>query len=402
MTARLSGSTPLTAEVRRPMTAETDEGLVVKHEYRSLEELARPQVLGLIPYSPGRPIEEVERELGLDEVLKLASNENPLGPSPLALQAIRDALDGLHRYPDGGCHSLRQRLSRYCGVKPEEICFGNGSNELLELVTRAFLGPDDEAVMGHPVFVVYRSVCQAVGCKIHEVPLKDYRHDLHGMLQAVTPRTKLVFLGNPNNPTGTCVSPADLDAFLQRLRRDVILVVDEAYREYVPPHLQPDVLTYVRNGRYLLTLRTFSKAYGLAGLRIGYGIGPTPMIEILNRVRQPFNVNALAQKAAQAALDDKAHLEETVRMTEGGRGSLQRRLGEMGLSYVSSVTNFVLVDVGIDGKTACDALLRNGVIVRSMEGYGLPTHIRITVGTPQENARAIKVLAEVLGARRAQ
>lgn len=345
-------------------------------------------------------MEEVERELGLDEVIKLASNENPLGPSPLAIQAIREALQGLHRYPHGGCHSLRQRLSRYLGVQPEELCFGNGSNELLELVTRAFLGPGDEAVIGDPAFVVYRSVCQAVGCEIREVPLKDYTHDLHGMLQAVGARTKLVFLGNPNNPTGTCVSPTDLHAFVGALPRNVILVVDEAYREYLPRDLQPDLLKYVRSGRYLLALRTFSKAYGLAGLRIGYGVGPAAMVEILNRVRQPFNVNALAQEAAKAALDDEAHLEATLRTTETGRRSLQARLDEMGVSFTPSVANFILVDVGVEGKLVSNALLRKGVIVRSMEGYGLLTHIRITVGTAQENARAIKALTEALDEER--
>jgi len=364
---------------------------------KTLKELAQPHILGLVPYSPGRPMEEVERELGLDDVLKLASNENPLGPSPLALQAIREALQGLHRYPDGGCYALRQGLSRRLGVTPEELCFGNGSNELLELVTRAFLGPGDEAVMGHPAFVVYRSVCQAVGGQIREVSLKDFTHDLRGMLKAVTARTKLVFLGNPNNPTGTYVSPTDLDDFVRALPPDVILVVDEAYREYVPRYLQPDLLRYVREGRYLLALRTFSKAYGLAGLRIGYGIGSTEMVELLNRVRQPFNVNTLAQKAALAALDDAAHLEETLRITEAGRKTMRSRLDALGLVTIPSVTNFILVNVGVEGKAVVDALLRNGVIVRSMEGYGLPTYIRVTVGTPQENSRALQALAEVLG-----
>ena len=369
----------------------------MSRQMKTLTELAQPQILGLIPYSPGRPMEEVERELGLDDVLKLASNENPLGPSPLALQAIREAVQGLHRYPDGGCYALRQGLSRRLGVTPEELCFGNGSNELLELVTRAFLGPGDEAVMGHPAFVVYRSVCQAVGGQIREVSLKDFTHDLRGMLKAVTARTKLVFLGNPNNPTGTYVSPTDLDDFVRALPPDVILVVDEAYREYVPRYLQPDLLRYVREGRYLLALRTFSKAYGLAGLRIGYGIGSTEMVELLNRVRQPFNVNALAQKAGLAALDDAAHLEETLRITEAGRRTMQSRLDELGLVSIPSVTNFILVNVVVEGKAVADALLRKGVIVRSMEGYGLPAYIRVTVGTPQENSRALQALAEVLG-----
>lgn len=364
---------------------------------KSLQELAQAQVFGLIPYSPGRPMEEVEREFALDEVVKLASNENPLGPSPLAVQAIRERLGGLHRYPDGGCHSLRQRLSHHLEMKPEELCFGNGSNELLELVTRAFLGPEDEAVLGHPAFIVYRSVCQAVGCKIQEVPLKHFTHDLQGMLQAVTARTKLMFLGNPNNPTGTCVVPSDLYGFLQELPGHVILIVDEAYREYMPEDLQPDLCNYIRAGRYVLTLRTFSKAYGLAGLRIGYGLGPAEMMGILNRVRQPFNVNMLAQEAAIAALDDTVHLEETLRITETGRRSIQVHLDGMGLSYIPSVTNFILVDVGVEGKRLSAALLRKGVIVRSMEGYGLPTYIRITVGTPQENTRALMAMAEVLG-----
>ncbi len=363
---------------------------------KTLQELARPQVLGLRPYSPGRPIEEVEREIGVDQVLKLASNENPLGPSPLALQAIREALHGLHRYPDGGCHTLRHELSRRLGVRFEELCVGNGSNELLELVARAFLGPGDEALIGHPAFVVYRSVCQAVGCQIQEIPLKDFAHDLPEMLKATTPRTKVIFLGNPNNPTGTCVSPEDLLAFVQELRGDVILVVDEAYREYLPRPLRPDLIRYIREGRYLLGLRTFSKAYGLAGIRIGYGIAPAEMVEILDRVRQPFNVNTLAQKAAVAALEDTSHLEETLRVTEEGRRSLQSRLEELGLSCIPSVANFILVDVGVEAKVVAHALLRKGVIVRSMEAYNLPTYIRVTVGTPQENTGAIHALAEVL------
>ncbi|MFQ5988536.1 MAG: histidinol-phosphate transaminase [Candidatus Methylomirabilales bacterium] len=361
-----------------------------------VRELARPQVLGLVPYSPGRPIEEVQRELGLDEVLKLASNENPLGPSPLALQAISEVLQGLHRYPDGGCHSLRQALARRLEVTPEQLCVGNGSNELLELVTRAFVGTEDEAVIGYPAFVVYRSVCQAVGCRIREVPLKEFTHDLRGMVHAVTPRTKLVFLGNPNNPTGTCVTPTDLEKFLKELPEQVILVVDEAYREYLPRHLQPDLLRHIQEGRHLLALRTFSKAYGLAGLRIGYGIASREIIDVLNRVRQPFNVNALAQRGALAALEDSAHLEATLQITETGRQSLQSRLDELSLSYVPTVTNFILVDVGVEGAAVASALLRKGVIVRSMEGYGLPTYIRVTIGTPQENGRAMEALATVL------
>lgn len=368
----------------------------MKGEAKTLRELARPQVLKLVPYSPGRPIEEVQRELGLSDVLKLASNENPLGPSPSAVQAIREILQELHRYPDGGCHDLREALGQRLGVKPGQLCVGNGSNELLELVTRAFVGPEDEAVMGHPAFIVYRSVCQAVGCQIREVPLKEFTHDLRGILRAVTPRTKLVFLGNPNNPTGTCVAPGDLDKFVQELPNHVILVLDEAYREYLPPHLQPDPLRHILEGRYLLALRTFSKAYGLAGLRVGYGVGPQEMMEILHRVRQPFNVNMLAQRAALAALDDSAHLEKTLRTAEMGRESLQSRLEELGLAYVPTVTNFILVNVGLEGAAVASALFRRGIIVRSMEGYGLPTYIRLTIGTSQENNRAVDALGALL------
>jgi histidinol-phosphate aminotransferase len=362
---------------------------------KTIQELALSHVLGIVPYTPGKPIEEVERELGLSEVAKLASNENPLGPSPLALQAIRETLDGLHRYPDGGCHTLRQGLSRRLGVQPEELCFGNGSNEILELVARAFLGPGDEAVMGHPAFVVYRNVCQAVGCRIREVPLKAFTHDLRGMLQVVAHTTKVVFLGNPNNPTGTYVSPTDLEDFLRELPPDVIVVVDEAYREYMPRYLQPDLLKHIRAGRYLLSLRTFSKVYGLAGIRIGYGIAPAPLVEVLNRVRQPFNVNALAQRAALAALDDIAHLEETLRITDAGRRYLESQLQGLGLRFVQGVANFLLVDVG-DGEAVAKTLLQRGIIVRPMGGYDLPSFIRVTIGTPHENARMIHVLAEVL------
>ena len=367
---------------------------------KTIQELALSHVLEIVPYTPGKPIEEVERELGLSEVAKLASNENPLGPSPLALQAIRDTLDRLHRYPDGGCHTLREGLSRRLEVQPEELCFGNGSNEILELVARAFLGPGDEAVVGHPAFLVYRSVCQAVGCRVREVPLKEFTHDLRGMLQMINHATKVIFLGNPNNPTGTCVSPTDLEDFLRALPLDVILVVDEAYREYMPRYLQPDLLKHIRAGRYLLSLRTFSKVYGLAGIRIGYGIAPAPVVEVLNRVRQPFNVNALAQRAAVAALEDTAHLEETLRITDAGRRYLESQLNRLGLRFVQSVANFLLVDVG-DGETVAKALLQRGVIVRSMGGYDLPSFIRVTIGTPRENARLIQALAEVLAEEKA-
>jgi histidinol-phosphate aminotransferase len=364
---------------------------------RSLRDLASPHLRGLIPYSPGKPIEEVERELGIRDSVKLASNENPLGPSPLALAAIREALPNVHRYPDGSGHRLTRALASHWGVSPDMVILGNGSNELLELAGRCFLMPGDEAVYAEQAFVVYDMVAQVTGATKVAVPLRDFTHDLSGMRAAITPRTKLIFVANPNNPTGTSVPARALEDFLAAVPPDVPVVLDEAYYEYLAPELRPDSLRFARAGRLLLVLRTFSKIYGLAGLRIGYGIGPAPLIAVLNQAREPFNTSSLAQAGATAALGDEGHVRSTLAINEAGRKYLTEKCRALGLSVVPSVANFLLVDVGRPGPATADALLRHGVIVRPMAGYGFPTHLRISVGIPLENERCIAALKAVLG-----
>ncbi len=363
---------------------------------RTLEDLASPHLLGLIPYSPGKPIEEVEREIGIAHSVKLASNENPLGPSPRALQAMAEALPGVHRYPDGGGYALRQALSCHWDVPADCIVLGNGSNELLTLVGRCFLLPGDEVLYARQAFVVYDMVAQMAGAAKIAVPLKNFAHDLDAMRASLSPRTKLVFLANPNNPTGACVAPRALEAFLAEMPREVLVVLDEAYYEYLAPDEAPGALRFVREGRWLLVLRTFSKIYGLAGLRIGYGIGPAPLVGLLNRARDPFNVNSLAQVAAVAALGDVEHVRASRAVNEAGRIYLMNQFRAMGLGVVPSAANFLLVDVGKPGGDVTAALLRHGVIVRPMGGYGFSTHLRITVGTAPENERCIAALRAVL------
>jgi len=365
---------------------------------RRLEDLASPYLSGLVPYSPGKPIEEVEREFGISDSVKPASNENPLGPSPMALQAISGALPGLHRYPDGGGYALRQALARHWNVSADWLILGNGSNELLELVGRSFLLPGDEVLYAKQAFVVYDMVAQVTGATKVAVPLKDFAHDLPAMQAAITPKTKLIFLANPNNPTGTCVDPRALEAFLRAVPPDIVVVLDEAYYEYVPPERKPDALQFVRSGRWLLVLRTFSKIYGLAGLRIGYGVGPTELVSLLNRVREPFNTNSLAQVAAAAALTDEAHVAASRAANDAGRKFLVDQFRLMGLAVIPSLANFLLVDVGRPGAQITEALLRRGVIVRPVGGYGFPTHLRITIGTAKENETCVAALRVVLGA----
>lgn len=365
---------------------------------RSLSAMASPYLKTLLPYSPGKPIEEVEREFGVAGAAKLASNENPFGPSPLALKAMQEAAATVHRYPDGAGTALKACLAERLGVEPAQIALGNGSNELLELAARIFLQPGDEAVMARPAFIIYRMACQALGAVAVEVPCRDFVHELAGMAAAVSSRTKLLFVGNPNNPTGTAVPPATLEAFVRRLPPEPLLILDEAYWEFLPEGERPRSLDWVREGRRCFVLRTFSKIYGLAGLRVGYGVGPPELVGLLDRLRAPFNVNTLAQVAAAAALEDRAHLTRTIAGTAEGRAALTAGLTALGFRPVPSVTNFLLVDVRRDGAAVAEALLRRGVIVRPMGAYGLPTHLRITVGTAAENARALDALRAVLAA----
>jgi len=351
----------------------------------------------LIPYSPGKPIEEVEREYGIAKSIKLASNENPLGPSPKAVQAIRERVEQLHLYPDGDCFYLKSGLAGKLAIRPEQLIFGNGSNEIIELAVRTFLRPGDEAVMAHQAFVVYRLVVQAVGGMSRVIPLHHFTHDLKAMAAAITPATRMVFLANPNNPTGTIYRRAAWEQFLDRISGDVLLVVDEAYFEYVEDEDYPDSLRYHEQGKTILTLRTFSKLYGLAGLRIGYGIGSPEVIALMQRVRQPFNVNAAAQWGALAALDDADHVRRSLEVNRAGKEYLTREFGRLGLEYVPSCGNFILLRVG-NGEHIFKQLLRLGIIVRPMGGYDLPEYVRVTIGTMEENETFIDALGSIIKA----
>ncbi len=349
----------------------------------------------LVPYNPGKPIEELEREKGI-KAIKLASNENPLGPSPKAVEAIRRAAEKVHRYPEGGCYYLRKKLSAFLGVGEENLVFGNGSNEIIEILMRTFLAPGDEVVYAWPAFVVYKLISQAMGLSAREIPLKDMRHDLEAMADAITDRTKMVFVANPNNPTGTAVYTDEVERFLERIPDDVIVVFDEAYYEFADQKRFPQLKDRAVEGyKNLVLMRTFSKAYGLAGLRIGYCITSPEIADYMNRVRQPFNVNLLAQEAAIAALEDQEHVKKTVELASEGKAYFYSEFEKMGLEYVPSETNFVLVKVG-DGRRVFEGLLDRGVIVRSMEGYSLPEYIRVNVGLVEENERFIKELKALL------
>ena len=360
-----------------------------------LEALVNPSVLTQPVYEPGKPIEDVARELGLDPatIIKLASNENPFGPSPRAKAAAVRALDQGELYPDGGCVALRARLAQACGLEVNQLVVGNGSNELIELLGHVFLRPGDEVVMGNPAFAVYKLVALLFGAKPVEVPLVNHKHDLGALTAAVTPRTKLVFVPSPNNPTGTANTEAELLAFARSLPEHVVFVFDEAYAEYLdaPPDLRP----LIREGRKVVCLRTFSKIYGLASLRVGYGYAAPELAALLNRVRQPFNVNAIGQAAAIAALDDGEFVEKCRRENRAGLAQLEEGLKLLGLETVPSVANFILVKVG-DGARVFTELQKRGVIVRPMRPYGMPEWLRLTVGRSAQNNRLLSTLAQVL------
>ena len=362
----------------------------------SWESIANDHILGIAPYEPGKPIEELEREFGLTDVIKLASNENPLPPSERVLKAIADALPHLNRYPDGSAHYLRIALARRHGLNPDQLIMGNGSNELIELIVRAFLRPGEEAVIPHPSFVVYPMIVQAAGGIRVVVTLKDHRLDLEAMARAITPMTKLVFVANPNNPTATVVTAEEVTTFMARVPDKVIVVFDEAYFEFAQGPDFPDSLGFMKHGRKVVVLRTFSKAASLAGLRVGYAIADPDCVSLLNRIRQPFNINSLAQVAALAALEDDSHILECLRMNEAGRHFLCEEFIAMGVKYVPSRANFILVDVARSGTDIFQRLLKEGVIVRPMASFGMETALRITIGTPEENRRLVKALKKVL------
>jgi len=353
-------------------------------------------ILGIKPYATGKPIEELARETGATRIVKLASNENPLGPSPLAIEALRAAVDRVHRYPDGGAHDLIQKLSARLSVDAASIVIGNGSDDLIAMLTRALLTVGDEAIMADPSFLMYEIMIRSAGAVPIHVPLNRLTLDLDGFLQKVTAKTRMAFVCNPNNPTGTVVSKGAFERFLDALPPEVVVVVDEAYAEFVRDVDSPDGMRYLDSERPLVVLRTFSKAYGLAGLRIGYGVMPARLADLLHRVREPFNANLLGQLAAVAALDDTAFLEKTVKMTHEGLDYLYMSLEQMGVRYFPTQTNFFLIDVRQDADAVYQVLLKKGIIVRSMTAYDYPTYIRVNVGLPEENAYFIQALKAVL------
>jgi histidinol-phosphate aminotransferase len=362
-----------------------------------LWDTANPQLKNLVAYEPGKPIDEVARELGLDpsEIVKLASNENPLGPSPKAKIAMAAAIDHAHIYPDGGGYRLRHAIAEKFGMNMKNVILGNGSNEIIELIGHAFLRPGDEVVTAQHAFVVYKLMATLFGATTIEVPDPGFQHDLEAMAAAITPRTKEIFVANPNNPSGTLVDQAALDRFIEAVPERVIVIFDEAYHEFLE---QPvDVLKYIREGRpNVVALRTFSKIQGLAALRIGYGLGSEEIISILQKTRQPFNVNAIAQAGALAGLEDTDHQEKTRLLTWAGRDYLQNAFTERKMEFVPTFANFIMVKVG-HGTSLFQAMLKKGVIIRDMTSYNLPAWIRVSIGTQSENEKFVQVLDECLG-----
>ena len=363
----------------------------------SITAYANRFVCDLVAYEPGKPISETARELGLDpgDIVKLASNENPLGPSPLAKEAMRRAIEEAHIYPDGGAYALRSAIAGRHGLDLQNVIVGNGSNEIIELLCHSFLNPGASLVAAGHAFVVYKLMATLFGANYIEVPDPGFVHDLDAMAAAITPDTRLVFIANPNNPTGTMVGDAEIERFMANVPGHVVVVFDEAYFEFLDT--PPDTLRYVRDGRNVCVLRTFSKIHGLAALRVGYGLAPAGLAGILQKARQPFNVNAVAQAGALAALADDGHIARTVRTNREGLRFYERALGDRGIEFVPSHANFVLARVG-DGDRLFADMLRKGVIVRAMRGYKLPEWVRISIGTAAENQRCIEILDEVMAA----
>ena len=359
-------------------------------------ELALAGVQQLVPYVPGKPVEVVQRELGLSEVIKLASNENPLGTGGKATAAIQASLPELTRYPDGSGFALKTALSHKLSVLPEQITLGNGSSEILELVMRTFAAPAHEVVFSQHAFALYPILTQAVGAQARVVPAKDFGHDLDAMLAAVTDNTRVVFIANPNNPTGTLLAANAVERFVAALPAQVLCVLDEAYYEFVDPAVRTESLAWPLRFPNLIVTRTFSKAYGLAGLRIGYGISSLDVADLLNRVRQPFNANMLALAAAEAALSDAEYLAETLAVNNVGMAQLTDAFNSLGLEWIPSAGNFVSVDVKQNALPIYQALLKKGVIVRPVANYEMPSHLRVSIGTERENRIFITALSEVL------
>ncbi|MBC7074889.1 MAG: histidinol-phosphate transaminase [Syntrophomonadaceae bacterium] len=357
---------------------------------------ARSEIFKLKPYVPGKPIEEVKRELGLEDIIKIASNENPLGPSPQALKAVQENLNQIHFYPDSNCYHLKKKLSSFTGIEEEGILVGNGSDELLKLIAETFLNRGDEVVFAVPSFVEYEFTAVIMGAECITVPLVGFKHDLRAMREAVSDKTKIIYICNPNNPTGTIVDADEVDDFMAHIPDDVLVIFDEAYYEYVENRNYANSLKYIKDNRNVITLRTFSKVYGLAGLRIGYALTTPFIAQAVERVTEPFNVNMLAQLAAIAALDDQEHVEKSRQMNFEGKQYLYSEFDKMGLNYIETDANFIFVDTGKDSQEVFGELLRKGIIVRTGDIFGFPTFIRVTIGTQEENARFIDGLRGVL------
>lgn len=361
----------------------------------NLCDLAPSYIQAIAPYQPGKPISELERELGITNIIKLASNENPLGASPKALQAIKDAANEVALYPDGNAFELKSALAKSLNVGIPQIIIGNGSNDVLELVARTFLVPQSQAIYSKYAFAVYPLVVQAMGAIGIEVPAINFAHDPEAILEAITPQTRIIFIANPNNPTGTLLTPDIVTSFLRRVPKNIIVVLDEAYQEYLSEKVKVDSISLLREYPNLIITRTFSKVYGLAGLRVGYAIAQPDMIALMNRVRQPFNVNSLAQVAAIAALDDKDFVQRSYELNQTGMKQLVKGFNQLGIEYIESYGNFISFKVN-QAMNVFQALLRKGVIVRPLAGYKMPDYLRVTIGLESENQRFLESLEQII------
>ncbi|XOV89524.1 MAG: histidinol-phosphate transaminase [Pseudomonadota bacterium] len=359
--------------------------------------LASAGIRELMPYVPGKPVEELQRELGLSDIVKLASNENPLGPSARVVAALADVMPELARYPDGSAWHLKHRLAEFLTVSPDMLTIGNGSNDVLELLARVFLNSSNESLVSQHSFVVYPLVTRAIGAGLKVVPARDFGQDLEATLNTISARTRMIFIANPNNPTGTWINKSALTDFLDQVREDVIVVLDEAYFEYVEEPDYPNGMELVKQYPNLVVTRTFSKAYGLAALRVGYAVSHPDIADLMNRVRQPFNVNSMSLVAAETALADQAYVRESVQTNTQGMRALEAGCRELGLPFIPSVGNFLAIDFGQDAAPIYQALLQEGVIVRPIGVYEMPNHLRVTVGLPAENARFLAAARKVLG-----
>lgn len=362
----------------------------------NLKELANPAIANLIPYQPGKPIDELARELGISDIIKLASNENPLGPSPLAMQAAQQAIKNMHIYPDGSGFILKQALAKSLNMATNQITLGNGSENIFEIIVKAYLTPNDSAVVSQYSFATISIVVQAIGAKLNIAPAVNYGHDINNMLAAIDNQTRLLFIVNPNNPTGTYTTESEFLRLMDSVPSHIIVVADEAYFEYMDRRDYPNTLKLLDKYPNLIISRTFSKVHGLAGIRVGYAISHPDVADMLNRARLPFNVNSIALVAATAALSDHEHMRKTVALNQQGLKQFEQGLKELDIEYIPSVANFVSIDMKRDALPVYQALLQQGVIVRPLKAYGMPTHLRVTTGNYEENARFLTALQQCM------